>query len=906
MRAVTCLLLVVLSVFATQGRVWGGEVTKELPDLSGLLGRFGESEPVEPTVVANGLVLLVKEMHTAPVVTAQVYVKTGSMFEGEYAGSGISHVLEHLVHGAATPTHSEEETVKLLASIGGQSNASTWKESTRYYISTGREYLPLALSLLADWMTNAIISDEVFQREIKVINEEFTRSRDNPYRELWETAGQTLFQVHPTRLPVIGYPELLNALTREQVVDYYRRTYVPNNMVLIIVGDVSREEARKEVEATFGKLTRGFIEPTALPEEPEQVAKRVATKEFPTLAAGGTALLRMDVRTVPLTHPDLYPLDVLAYILSQGRSSRLVERLREERRLVSRISAYSVTPGFDAGYFAVAADCDVGKLPAVEEAVWAELTRLREEEVSPEELAKAKRQKISEYFYGRQTVESEAAGLASGFLAASDANFDLTYAQNIQRVTAEDIRRVARTYLRDEALCVTVLRPPSATAQAPTGAVERAEQPPASPAPRPQASEVKMPNGLLLLVKEDHRLPLVAVQATSPGGVRAETEETNGLFTFTAAMLTRGTERRSAQEIARFLDERGATLGAATGRNTIYLTGQSISADFDDFFALAAEVLTQASFPEAEMERLRPVLLEQVRRRYEQGEQEALLFFAETMYPQTPGRFFQGGREEVLAKLTREDLLRCYRGYVRPERMVLAVFGDVDSQAVIRKVEETLGAVSLTEPPAPLSPPRANPPRAEAVKAEKLTDKQKAYVAIGYPGMRVVDVEDRVPMLVLNAVMSGIRVPGGWLHEALRGPASQGLVYGVYAYDEAGVDAGSFIIFADCDADRTQLVTDLMLQQVERAKTTLVSAEELERAQRTAVTAQELSLQSLGEQALDAALNELYGLGFDFTGKLMERVRNVSSEDLQRVARKYFANPVVTVCRPKPKGEVKQ
>jgi zinc protease len=187
-----------------------------------------------------------------------------------------------------------------------------------------------------------------------------------------------------------------------------------------------------------------------------------------------------------------------------------------------------------------------------------------------------------------------------------------------------------------------------------------------------------------------------------------------------------------------------------------------------------------------------------------------------------------------------------------------------------------------------------------------LTDKQKAYVAIGYPGMRVVDVEDRVPMLVLNAVMSGIRVPGGWLHEALRGPASQGLVYGVYAYDEAGVDAGSFIIFADCDADRTQLVTDLMLQQVERAKTTLVSAEELERAQRTAVTAQELSLQSLGEQALDAALNELYGLGFDFTGKLMERVRNVSSEDLQRVARKYFANPVVTVCRPKPKGEVKQ
>jgi zinc protease len=677
-------------------------------------------------------------------------------------------------------------------------------------------------------------------------------------------------------------------------------------MVLIIVGDVGGEETLKAVQATFGKLTRGFIEPTALPEEPEQVAKRVATKEFPALAASGTALLRMDVRSVPLTHPDLYPLDVLAYVLSQGRSSRLVEHLREERRLVSRINAYSVTPGFDAGYFAVAADCEVAKLAEVEEAVWEELTRLREEEVSPEELAKAKRQKITEYFYGRQTVESEAAGLASGFLAASDPNFDLTYARNIQQVTAEDIRRVARTYFRDEALSVTTLLPPGAAAGTAAAAAAKAEGQPAAAAAEAQVTKVTMPNGLVLLVKEDHRLPIVAVQATSPGGVRAETEETNGLFTFTATMLTRGTEQRSAQQIARFLDERGATLGAATGRNTIYLTGQCISADFDDFFGLAAEVLTQASFPEAEMERIRPILLEQVRRRHEQGEQEALLFFAETMYPDTPGRFFQGGREEVLAKLTREDLLGCYRGYVRPERMILAVFGDVEAEAVSRRVRETLGAATLAEPLGPVPPYRPNPPRAEPVEAEKLTDKQKAYVAIGYPGLRVVDVEDRVPMLVLNAVMSGIRVPGGWLHEALRGPASQGLVYGVYAYDEAGVDAGSFIIFADCNPERTQLVTDLVLEQVERAKTTLVGTEELARAQRTAVTAQELSLQSLGEQALDSALNELYGLGYDFTEQLMERVRKVSAEDLERVARKYFTNPVITLCRPKPKGEGEQ
>ena len=871
-----------------------------MPDLSGLLTGFGEGERVEPVVLENGLVVLIKEMRSAPVVTAQVYVKTGSMYEREYTGAGISHVLEHLVHGGETPTRSEEETTVLLASIGGQSNAATWKDNTRYYISTGREYLPLALELLSDWMANVVITEEAFRRELKVINEEYKRGRDNAWRELWQSASETVFQVHPTRLPVIGYPELFNALSRQEVLDYYHHTYVPNNMVLIIVGDVTREEALQQAKATFGTHERGFLEPLTLPEEPEQVAKRVTTKEFAPLAASGTAMLRMDVSSVHLTHPDLYPLDVLSYVLSHGRSSRLVERLREERRLVRRITSYSMTPGFDAGYFAISADCEVGRLSEVEEAVWAEVTHLRDELVTPDELAKAKRQKLTEYFYRRETVENEAESLASGFLAAGDANFDLTYARNIQRVTAEDLRRVVQTYFRDDALCVTALVPP----RKPTGPVElgaAAARPPAvrrAPTSRPTVTKVTMPNGLVLLVKEDHRLPIVALQAAALGGLRAETEDTNGLFAATAAMLTRGTEQRSAREIARFLDERGASLSAASGRNTIFLSGGCISPDFDDFLALAVDVLTEATFPEEEMERLRPLLLSRIRRRDEQGEQEALLFFSQTMYPETPGRFFPGGREEVVAELTHEDLLRCYLGYVRPERMVLTVFGDVDGEALAARLRGTLGTVTPDGPPSVLPDPRPNPARDEPARAEKETDKQKAYVVLGFPGMRIGDVEDRVPMLVLDAVMSGIRLPGGWLHEALRGPASEGLVYGVHAYNDLALDSGSFIVFADCNPDRVDEVIALIGEQVERAKTTLVGDDELERARRMAITAEELSRQSLGSQGLEAALDELYGLGYDFSEKHTELIRQVSAQDLQRVARKYFGNNVLAVCRP--------
>jgi len=901
---VVALLLVSIAVIASvTDEAQGGTVSdkaERLPDLAGLLKTHGEGQRVEPVVLGNGLVVLLKELHSAPVVTAQVYVQTGSMNEGELSGSGVSHVLEHLVHGGQTPARTEEETSDLLDSIGGQTNAATWLDTTRYYISTGRDYLPLALELLSDWMSNVEISEAAFQREMKVINEELRRGQDSAQRELWQSTMDNLFRVHPARLPVIGYPELLNSLTREQVIRYYHHRYVPNNMVLVIVGDIETDEAMKHVEETFGKLTRGFIEPMALPQEPKQVARRSVTKEFRPLGESGTALLRMDVHTVPLTSPDLYPLDVLAYILSHGRSSRLVDTLREERRLVLGISAFSYTPGFDAGFFGIQATCTPEKLPEVKQAVWDEISRLREDLVTPEELAKAKRQKITDYFYGLETVESQAGGLVSGYLAAGDPNFDLTYAQGIQRVTAEDIRRVVRAYFGEQDLCVTALVPPP-PAEAPAEERPAAVQ---SQAARPFVRKTTFPNGLVLLLKEDHTLPLVTVQAAALGGLRVETEDTNGLFTFTTSMLTRGTEKRSARDIARFLDERGASLSAGTGKNTVYVAGRCISADFDQFYELLVEVLTQASFPEEEMERVRPMLLSAVARRNEQGEREALLFFNQVMYPDSPLSFFRGGREEVVSRLTREDLLRCYRQYVRPERMVLSVFGDVDAEEVTAQVRRTLGSFTLDEPLGEIPAPRPNPPRVEELKAAKKTDKKKAYVVVGYPSMDLTDATARPPFEVLDAVMSGIRLPGGWLHEALRGPNSEGLVYGVHAFNDIGLDVGSFIIFADCEPGQTDRVIDIMLKQVERARSGKpVGSQELERARRTVITAQELQHQSLSDQALDAALNELYGLGYDYSEKFLEQVRSVSAEQLQEVARRYLKEPVVAVCTPATVGE---
>src|SRR2546425_735261 len=509
-------------------------------------------------VLDNGLTVLIEENHANPVVSAQVFVRTGSIYEQEYLGSGLSHFFEHLIHGGTTSTRSEAESRRLLEAIGNNSNAYTTVDHTAYYINTTTEHWRTALELLADWMLHSSITPEEFEREKGVVQRELEQDLDNPEQMLAQITMETRFQVHPARYPVIGYKELVQKVSRDDLVRYYQRMYTPNNMLVVVVGDVQTPDVLAHMRETFEQGERRPLPAISLPEEPPQLGKRTVVKEM----AVSQASMSLSFRTVALTHPHLYPLDVLAYILANGNSARLVRHIQEEQQLVYAIQASSYTPAYAVGTLAVSAVLAPEQLPAAEAAILQELYRLREELVSPEELAKAKKQKLADYVFERQTVEQQAHGLGLDMLSTYDPNFSDTYVRNIQHVTAEEIREVARIYLREETLVKAVVRPKSDTPLAPTTTPVVQEEP---------VVKKVLANGVTLLLKRNPALPAVTVQAYFKAGVRVETPETNGLSQLTAGLLLKGTTSRSAEDIATFFDTRGATITAESGYNSLSL-----------------------------------------------------------------------------------------------------------------------------------------------------------------------------------------------------------------------------------------------------------------------------------------------------------------------------------------------
>ena len=288
---------------------------------------------VQHEVLDNGLTVLIEENHTNPVVAVQVLVRTGSIYEQEYLGSGISHFFEHIIHGGSTSTRTEAESRALLESIGNNTNAYTTTDHTGYYINTTTEHWPTALDLLADWMLNSKIEPDEFEREKGVVQREIEQGLDNPRRVLFQTNTVTRYKVHPARYPVIGYKELVQQVSRDDLVIYYHRMYAPNNMIVVVVGDVQTDNAMINIRKAFGHGQRRHNPAITLPSEPPQVGKRTVDKEM----AIAQARMMVSFRTVHLTHADLYPLDVLSHILSNGDSSRLVKRIKDEQQLVYNI-----------------------------------------------------------------------------------------------------------------------------------------------------------------------------------------------------------------------------------------------------------------------------------------------------------------------------------------------------------------------------------------------------------------------------------------------------------------------------------------------------------------------------------------------------------------------------------------
>ena len=345
-------------------------------DLTAQVSRVLPSKPNDTFLqLRNGMTILIRENHSSRVVSAQVLVKTGSIYEGRYFFGGLSHYLEHVVSGGRTASFTEAEAQEILRSLGGASNAYTTYDRTVYFINTTADHYRDALRLLLSYVSESVLDPSEVAREKAVIQQEFKLGETNPGRQLWQLFVQTAYLKHPIRYPVIGYEDVFVEINRDDLLNYYRQRYTPQNMVVAIVGDVQTAEALRAVLALSKEMVRTFDPPTAIESEPAQNTQRWAEKSFPPARLTN---MMMGFRTVSLAHPDLYPLDVLAIILGKGRTSRLYLGLKDEKDLVLSVDAYSWTPPYAPGAFTFSFQLDRRNIEPALEAGWKEIARVQQ------------------------------------------------------------------------------------------------------------------------------------------------------------------------------------------------------------------------------------------------------------------------------------------------------------------------------------------------------------------------------------------------------------------------------------------------------------------------------------------------------------------------------------------------
>ena len=394
---------------------------------------------VQETTLGNGLKVLIQEVRSAPVVSFMVWYKVGSRNEG--AGvTGISHLLEHMMF-KGTPRYGKGEIARVLQRNGASFNAGTSIDYTNYYEVLASDRAELAMEIESDRMANALIPDEEHKLEMTVVRSELERNEDNPHRALYQELFAQAFKAHPYHWPTIGWRSDVEAIRTDQIRDYYRRHYMPNNATAVVVGDLDASRALELVEKHFASIPSGAMPDPVVTVEPPQLGER----RFQIRKPGDTRYLMVAYPNPALLHEDNYALDMLGMILGHGKTSRLYQGL-VEGKLATEAEAQNETARDPFLFIIQATAAPEVTLERLERAVFEQVERTQEAAPPGPEMARARKQIQASFIYSRDSIRSLAQQLGY-YETVGSYRYLETYLERIAAVTAEDVRRAARTYL---------------------------------------------------------------------------------------------------------------------------------------------------------------------------------------------------------------------------------------------------------------------------------------------------------------------------------------------------------------------------------------------------------------------------------------------------------------------------
>lgn len=908
-----------------------------------------EEEGVREYRLANGLKLLLAENRVAPVATFLVLYKVGSRNEA-VGYTGATHLLEHMLF-KGTPTFNKERNTQVAATLqrlGADFNATTWYDRTNYFETVPSDKLEHAIHLEADRMRNSFIADADRRSEMTVVRNELERGQNEPSMVLDEAVYATAFREHPYHHPTIGWRADVENVPTARLKEFYDTFYHPNNATAVLVGDFDREDALALVVRHFGALasSREPI-PEVYTDEPQQQGERrlvvrragelpLVQVAFRTPAAlGQDGVLSNAELAARASNPpednDIFALVVIAAALSQGVTSRLYQALVETELAVAadaRVDQFR-----DPGLFNVNATVSPGVEPQrVEDAIHEELRRVADEGLSDSEVEKAKRQIVAQTAYDRDGTHNVAIQMSEAE-AVADWRFFKDYARNVSRVTAEDVRRVARKYFDEDTRTVGHFVPKGAGAKGANGSngdraaalkdarravVKRARRgwkyyrdPEGDDAASndghrgamndghradfaSRVARAELATGAVLLVLENRATPTVSIRGSLRAGAYFEPRGKPGLARIVAGMLERGTRRRGKLELAGELESAGAEIEFDADPFAVQLTGRSLAQDFPLLMKTLAEMLREPSFPADELEKLKQQTVAAIREQQSDTRTRAYERLSQTVFDeQNP--FYTHSAErlaESVAAITVEDVREFYEKYYGGRSLVVAVAGDVRADDARQLFDEAFGDFGGPES---VDINVADPSQQEGARREfvLLKDKANVDVLIGSAAPLRRDAADYYAAALANSALGESTLSS---RLGLQVRDREGLTYGIGSRFRApSLAAGPWYIAVSVNPSNVERALASSLAVLREYVEHGIRTDELEDEKSAAVGSFKVSLSTNAGLASALWNAEFYRLGIDYIDRYPQLIHAVTVEEVNAAIRKYFRPDHLTV-----------
>lgn len=847
-------------------------MTLLLPQLSGC-GKVDNSkaiklsnEAVSEDILENGLVLLVKEIPSQGLAAINIRVMAGSAFEEEYMGSGISHLVEHMLF-KGTASRGSGIIEKEVKSYGGFINGSVGQDMAEYSIVVPVKYVPQAISILKDMLLSAAFDAEELEKEKEVILKEFNLKNDEPQNLLMRLLNKTAYIRHAYKYPPIGSEEKFLSLSREDVVNYYNRMYVPNRMVMAIVGGVDKNTVLPIVSAEFKDFAPvNYSAVGASPAEPPQITKRSAEKEVET----NLGYLAIGYHSTGVLSEDLFAMDVLSMILGRGENSRLSISLLKKEKLVYSISCWNFTP-YDPGLFVITAILDPRRLPEAEKQIQSEIDRLRKGYVSKTELAAAKRMVLGDYLLSMQAVDAQAGDIASNYMLTGDPCFSQRYVAGIGNVSKQDLKRVANNYLSGDGATVVRVVPNNFrdnTSQKKSGSFKDIP-----------AKMIKLSNGLKLVVRQNRATPTASITVAIGGGLAGETRKNNGISNFTARMLLKGTSTRKENQIKGAIEAMGGNISTFSGFDGFGMTIEFLKPDMDFAVSLLRDVITDPTFPQEEIDGERTIVIAMIREENDDVFQRGFTALRGEIFNGTEYGFPFLGSEDSVNAMARKDLVDYYRAHAVPGNMIISASGDFDPEELTGKLVKSFAGLKAKNAPAVnfLQAPSEN------IKVKTIAmEKEQSLIVLGFATSDIKNT-DRYALEVLGSVLSGY---SGRLFDSMRGKLP--LSYALGCVHKQMLRAGFFALYSATIKENIPLAEEELLQQMLSLSKYGITDEELALSKRELSTDHAMNMQTNEYFSQTVSIDELYGLGYENIFKYEECIEKVTREDVKNVVNKYF------------------